>query len=76
VRTATLRWRLGPGEWRQDGARITDGRIALAVTSDDPAMSVALGTGRESRYYLDQAPLAVVEATVRVPAQIVTRIEL
>lgn len=76
ARTATLRWRLGPGEWRQDGARITDGRIALTVTCDDPAMSVALGTGRESRYYLDQAPLAVVEATVRAPAQIVTRIEL
>lgn len=76
ARTATLRWRLAPGQWRHEGSRITDGRVALVVTSDDPAMRLLLGTGRESRYYLDQKPLAVVEATVRVPAKIVTRIEL
>lgn len=76
ARTATLRWRLAPGQWRLEGQRITDGCVVLDVMSDDPAMRLVLGSGRESRYYLDQTPLAVVEATVRVPAKIVTRIEL
>lgn len=76
ARTATLRWRLAPGQWRLEGGRITDGCVVLDVISDDPAMRLVLGNGRESRYYLEQTLLTVVEATVRVPAKIVTRIEL
>ena len=73
---ATLRWRLEPGAWRHEGQGITNGRINLTVTSDDPAMRLVLGSGLESRYYLDKESLAVVEVMVRLPAKIVTRIEL
>lgn len=71
---AVLRWRLNPGPWRQSGHIFTDGRTILTVESDDPAMLVKLGTGRESRHYLQRHPLPVVEVAVRVPATLTTRI--
>lgn len=76
AKIATLRWRLDPGAWRREGPQITDGRVALTITSDDPAMRLVLGSGLESRYYLDKQPVAVVEVMTRVPTTIVTRIEL
>lgn len=71
---AVLRWRLNPGPWRQDGASFTDGKTVLLVESDDPAMQLRLGTGAESRHYLDRQPLPVLEVSVRVPATLSTRI--
>lgn len=72
AREARLRWRLAPGDWRIDGADITDGHQRLSLTADVPFASIKLVTGWESRHYLERTPLPVLEAVVTRPGRIVT----
>lgn len=74
AKTAVLRWRLRPGDWRLDGTTVSDGTAALTIASDDPAMRLSVEAGWESRYYLRKTPLPVVEIAVALPAVVTTRL--
>lgn len=76
ARTATLRWRLKPGPWRLDGARVTDGRQSLTVTADVPFAAISLTTGHESRHYQDISVLPVLEVTVTQAGTITSEFDL
>jgi hypothetical protein len=73
ARTAILRWRLAPGDWRLIGYGVTNGSVTLSLTG--PAtMTLRLVESRESRHYLEQTLLPVFEAKVGIPSEIVTEI--
>ncbi|WP_310467830.1 alginate lyase family protein [Sphingomonas sp.] len=75
ARSAVLRWRLRPGDWRLEGNSVTDGTFKLTVETDGGAAELSLTSGPESRHYLEKTNLPVLEAAVRVPAIIRTRVE-
>lgn len=61
---SVLRWRLLPGAWQLDGDVVTDGIRHLHVTTDAPIVRRALVEGWESRHYLNESPLPVLEVEV------------
>jgi len=61
---SVLRWRLLPGTWGLDGDVVTDGIRRLHVTTDVPIVRRALVEGWESRHYLHESPLPVLEVEV------------
>jgi hypothetical protein len=70
---ACLRWRLAPADWQitADGARSTLG--VLRITGDMP-LNLRLVEGIESRHYLAQTPVAVLEATFSKAGTIATKV--
>lgn len=60
-RTAVLRWRLMPANWRLTGDGVTGAGIALRVTADGP-VALRLVQGLESLAYGAATPLPVLEA--------------
>ncbi len=71
---AILRWRLAPGEWSIAGNTISNNVITLTVTSDAAIQRFELTDGRESRYYLQQTTLPVLEIEVTYPGTLTTMI--
>ena len=72
---AILRWRLMPGNWFLVGDSITNGRIRATVTGNMKIRRMELTEGRESRYYLQQTALPVLEVEVDAPGTLITTIE-
>lgn len=64
ARTAVLRWRLEPGDWKVDGDCVRNGAHVLRVQADVPLVRFELTTGWESRYYLEKTELPVLEIEV------------
>ncbi len=57
---AVIRWRLMPGLWVLDGNSLTNGQIRMRVTSTSQ-FTLQLCEGLESRYYLQNIALPVLE---------------
>lgn len=70
AQSATLRWRLHPGDWTLEGTTVTDGRHRLRVSADVPIAAARLVAGEESRHYLQKTPLPVLEIVIAQPGQI------
>lgn len=74
ARSAILRWRLRPGEWRLNETCVTDGRIRLSIDSGEPHR-ITLRKGKESLFYLHKSDLPVLEVQLPVPSTVRTIIE-
>lgn len=73
--TAILRWRLAPGDWRlQEDCTAVGGRRSVKVTSTAPMKRCEIVAGRESRHYLDQSPIPVLEVEVDRPCELRTEV--
>jgi hypothetical protein len=59
-RAGVMRWRLSPGEWRQEGAGVRGPLASLAVTGDGP-LTARLVMGEESLAYGAASALPVLE---------------
>ncbi|MBI3804171.1 MAG: heparinase II/III-family protein [Nitrospirae bacterium] len=71
-RKAVLRWRLRPGSWKVEGNVATDGKHAISVKANVPMIHFNLIQGWESRYYLQKAPVPVLEVEVSEPGVLTT----
>lgn len=71
-RSAVLRWRLEPGDWRLDGNRVSNGTHVLEIAANVPTLRLELVEGWESRYYLQKTPLPVLEIEVDRPGTLVS----
>lgn len=72
---AVVRWRLMPGEWRQEGNVWRNGNLRLSISTELPVQRMAVVQGWESRYYLQKTPLPVLEIEVSRPGAIRSVIE-
>lgn len=70
---ATLRWRLPPGHWTIDNARVSGDGLDLSIDADGATAQIALVDDVEAREYLRQSPVCVLEVTVDRPCTITTR---
>lgn len=70
--TATLRWRLAPGDWHLEGLAVSRDGHRLSVSADAAITRVTLGTAEESLYYLEKHPVPVLELEVSGPATLVS----
>ena len=61
-RAGVLRWRLAPGDWRQEGAGVAGRRARLSLAADGP-LAVRLVQGEESLAYGAASPVPVLEVT-------------
>lgn len=68
---ACLRWRLAPGDWEitADGTRSLFGSLRI---TGNMALTLRLVDGTESRHYLSQTVVPVLEASFSEPGTIVT----
>lgn len=74
ARQGILRWRCKPGPWRLCGTTLSDGRRTISISSDDPAMAVALKCGEVSHHYASRTSLPVLEIALACPAQVTSEI--
>lgn len=70
---AVLRWRLFPETYQLDGLQLSGKYLQLSIECDDPYCVIDLTTGAESRYYLQQAEIPVLEVKSKRPCQIITK---
>tara|TARA_R110002051_G_scaffold28805_2_gene67940 strand:+ start:7002 stop:8825 length:1824 start_codon:yes stop_codon:yes gene_type:complete len=74
-RSAVLRWRLAPGDWRlQDGCRLVCGERTISLSATVPIVRCELVEGQESRHYLEQTSLPVLEVEVAAPCVLTTQV--
>lgn len=73
ARSAVLRWRLAPGEWRLTGDGVTNGSVTLRLSGPE-GMTLRLVQSYESRHYLEKTSIPVLEAKVDLPSAIVTEV--
>jgi hypothetical protein len=71
-RSAVLRWRLLPGLWRLEGNALTNGRIVITVSADVPIHRRELVNSWESRHYMHETILPVLEVEVTQDARLHT----
>ncbi len=69
---AILRWRLAPGDWKLNDNILTDGHRSVSLDSTVQPQRITLTSGQESRYYLQENSLPVLEMEVDRPAIITT----
>lgn len=70
---AVLRWRLAPGVWTRTADGITDGSVAIRVTTQaDPDAELRLIIGAESLFYGEEHPIPVLEVATTRPGVITT----
>jgi len=74
---AVLRWRLMPGDWEVKGRSVSNGRITVTVSSNSGVKisRFELMQGRESRYYLQETVLPVLEVEVNAPGTLETVVD-
>lgn len=71
--SAVLRWRLAPGDWSlQNGLCFVRGDRMVSLSATARIIRCELVEGRESRHYLEETPLPVVEIEVAGPCVITT----
>ncbi|WP_303285674.1 alginate lyase family protein [Marinobacter sp. SS8-8] len=73
-KSAVLRWRLMPGEWKLKGQTATMGDVSIAVIASVPIVRCKLVEGWESRYYGQKTPLPVLEVGLAKPGHLTTEI--
>lgn len=71
--SGVLRWRLAPGDWRlKDGCGAVSGDRIINISATAPILRCELVPGRESRHYLEETQLPVLEVEVAEPCVITT----
>lgn len=71
--SAVLRWRLAPGDWKlQNGLCFVRGDHMVSLSATAPIKRCEVVAGRESRHYLEETPLPVVEIEVAGPCVLTT----
>jgi hypothetical protein len=74
-RSAVLRWRLAPGDWiLQNGFCFVRGDRMVSLSATARIIRCEVVEGRESRHYLEETPLPVVEIEVAGPCVLTTDI--
>ena len=74
-RSAVLRWRLAPGDWSlHDGCRLVCGDRTISLSATVPIVRCELVEGQESRHYLEQTSLPVLEVEVAEPCVLTTQV--
>jgi hypothetical protein len=72
-RSACLRWRLAPGDWTLQGQALHGAGLSVEMSTNAGAVALNLGTAAESRYYLQQTEIPVLELRLNCPMTVVTR---
>ena len=72
--TAYLRWRLAPGEWREEDLGLTNGQVSLTVETDGIPQKLHLGTTEESRYYLKKQTVPLAYFKIDRPGCVTTKV--
>lgn len=67
--SATLRWRLAPGDWTVTDDVVTNGSVRIRIGCDQ-AFTLELNAAAESRHYLERGDVPVIEVKTTVPATI------
>lgn len=76
ARSAVLRWRLAPGQWRVQGDSVVGpGGQSLRIGASMPIVRMEIVEGREARYYMKQTPLPVLEVAFAAPGSVTTTYE-
>lgn len=73
-RSAILRWRLQPGEWKLIGAQVVNPKFCIQIHSDVPITRLELVCGFESKYYYQESELPVLEVEIEQEGYIKTEI--
>jgi len=71
--SACLRWRLAPGNWEMTSTGVRSAHASLRIDSEMP-LRMQVVNGVESRHYLDQTTIPVLEARFERPGSIVTQV--
>ncbi len=71
--SACLRWRLAPGDWELTPTGVRSAHASLLISSDMP-LRMQVVNGAESRHYLDQTTIPVLEARFERSGNIVTQV--
>jgi len=71
---AILRWRLIPSEWILNKNIISNGKIAIEISSDSE-VKIHLTQGEESRFFYQKTNLPVLEIIATEPTNLVTEIK-
>jgi Heparinase II/III-like protein len=71
-RQAVVNWRLCPGEWLLKGDRAESAAMLIEFSSDQP-LEARLTESRESRFYLDEASLPVLQISLGAPGEVTTQ---
>lgn len=72
--TATLRWRMAPDDWRQEGERLIGPHCTITIDVDGQSVVPKLGKTKESRYYQHSAEIPEAVYTVHGPATLITKV--
>ena len=73
--SAVLRWRVSPGDWKfRDYSTLVFGAHVISVSATAPIVRLELVEGRESRHYLEETALPVLELEVAQPCLITTKV--
>ncbi len=73
-KSATLRWRLSPGNWTLAGGELLSKEFILRITANVDIERIEIVEGWESRYYLNKTSLPVLEVEVGCAGTITTEI--
>lgn len=72
---AILRWRLAPGDWQMDGAKITNQFDCLNIRATMPIIRMQLVIGWESLHYLQKTDAQILEIEFAQSGTIVSEYE-
>ena len=72
---AVVRWRLMPGDWRQDATGVSLDRLRLTVRSNDNVLSIRLVDAWEALCYGAKSQLPVLEIEMTRAGRVVTCVE-
>ena len=73
-KSACLRWRLAPGDWRLSEAVLSSEHCAISIEIDGKPVTPTLGTTEESRYYLRKTSIPVASVNTDRAATLVTKV--
>jgi hypothetical protein len=75
--TATLRWRLSPGEWKLENNVVSMAGVTIEVTCEDQPGSFELVSGWDAKYYRRKDPIPVLQVNYSAGVhEIKTRISI
>jgi hypothetical protein len=72
---AVMRWRLAPGDWRQDGYAIRSMHGMLSISATAAPVALGIAEGFESLHYGARSRVPVFEAAFDRPAAVTTTIQ-
>lgn len=73
-KTACLRWRLAPGDWRLVDDVLSSEHCAISIEIDGKLVRPTFGTTEESRYYLHKNKIPVASVNTNRAATIITKV--